>query len=150
MCVLVQTMPTDDKPDDEFPRPNPPEGSSGAGGVASITQAIDLIKHELEIDDAALLGLLRSWGKLAHEMKDLPIEPTPELKTAIHELLEKMGLETTGQCNVGAHTQIAEPEPEVELAVAQVRVGNHLDFRSSFHRHKQGSGAFNFLFCLFV
>ena len=115
--MLAQTTPTDDKPDDESSRPNPPEGSSGAGGVASITQAIDLIKHELEIDDAALLGLLRSWGKLAHEMKGLQIEKTPELRTAIHELLEKMGLETTGQCNVGPHTQVAEPEPEADPQV---------------------------------
>ena len=61
--MLAQTTPTDGKPDKKSPRPNTPEGSGRAGGVASITQAIDLIKHELEIDDAALLGLLRSWGK---------------------------------------------------------------------------------------
>ena len=125
--MLAQTTPTDDKPDDESSRPNPPEGSSGAGGVASITQAIDLIKHELEIDDATLLGLLRSWAKLAREMKGLQTEPTPELRTAIRELLETMGLETTGHCDFGGHIQMAEPEPEVEPAVAQVRVSNHLD-----------------------
>ena len=47
--MLAQTTPAYDKPDDESPRPNHPEGSGGAGGVASIAQAIDLIKRELEI-----------------------------------------------------------------------------------------------------
>ena len=137
--MLAQTTPAYDKPDDESPRPNHPEGSGGAGGVASIAQAIDLIKRELEIDDAALLGLLRSWADLAREMKGLQTEPTPELRTAIHELLDMMGLEATGHCDFGAytHTQIAEPAPKVQPAVAQVRMSNHAfrfpSFSSRFH-----------------
>ena len=125
--MLAQATPVDDTLDDESPHPNHPEGSGG--GVASIAQAIDLIKRELEIDDATILGLLRSWGNLARDMKGLQLqtEPTPELRTAIHKLLVMMGLETTGHCDFGAytHTQIAEPVPEVEPAVAQVRMSNH-------------------------